>query len=60
MLEQPILITNKDKQKTGWVTPDGQIIEPDKNGKWPVVKTTQNGGTIVAGGEIPTGRTEQV
>jgi len=60
MLELPILITDKDRQKTGWTTPDGQKIEPDKNGKWPVVKTTQSGGTIVAGGDIPGGRIEQV
>ena len=54
MTERELLNQEKqteEQKKVGWITQDGILIEPDKNGRWPAVSTTSNGKTIVAGGD---------
>ncbi|MFI5241334.1 MAG: hypothetical protein ACHQUA_02760 [Microgenomates group bacterium] len=47
-------------KEIGWIAPDGQVIKPDENGKWPAVQVTSDGKTIVAGGDIGKGSADVV
>lgn len=48
-------LETKENKTIGWKTPEGILIEPDKNGKWPAVSTTSDGKTIIAGGNSDLG-----